>query len=485
MKKSLKSSVLSGASLTVTGRLIRALQGIVVLGILSRYVSPEEFGIMSMTAFIGGFAQIFVDFGTRVALVQRQEITNLDENSVFWWSACLGFIISLITVLATPLLANWMGSEELEVPLYWLSTIFVIGGLQSVSLSVLERKLAFGWIAASEVISALSASLVAVLMVILGYRIEALIGQMVTGPFVAAVLVFIGAKWRPKFEFSRDAIKSFLSYGGYVTAAQIVQISATRADRPIVGTRLSSVDLGYSSIAEQVVLSPLRITVQMVRKVMFPVMATIQNDNIRIRRGYLYMQHGLMVVMAPIAFGLWAISSPLVEILLGEGWSMVAVLMGWLAIRTLFTTFSDLNSLVFSAKGHARFQFQWSIFSALVTISALLISVQYGIEAVVISRLVSTVVLTPINAIFALRLIDQPLKEVCLILLRPLISALTMGAIISWIVAQFAATTNNLTQLAICIPFGVLIYVACEIIVDRKRFFDIMLQIKSRGRMRD
>ena len=371
----------------------------------------------------------------------------------------------------------------MQGPLMWVAPIFLIGAMQGVPLSVLERQMSFGWIAAAEAGSAVAGSVVAVIMVVMGYKIEALVAQTVVASLVCALVITAASRWKPSVSFSLAALKPLLSYGGYVTAAGVVQTLSAQADRPIVGNRLSATDLGYSTIAEQIVLSPLRITVQMVRKVMFPVMATIQDDNIRMRRGYIAMQHGMMVIMAPICFGLWALSDPIVAIILGRGWDMVAVLMGYLTLRAVFSTFNELNYVIFSAKGWAKFQLKWSIFSAIVNVASLLLLVNYGIEAVVAGKLVVAVLLTPLNAWFALRLIEQPAGEVVNALIRPLGSALAMGVAVSWLQAQLATQgLGGVLQLLICIPAGAVVYLAGEALLDRKRLMDLLRQIRSRGR---
>lgn len=480
----LKRRAVGGAAMTVAGRLIRALQGIAALAILSRYLTPAEFGLISMVIFVAGLAQIFTDFGTRVALVQRQDVvTQLAEDSVYWWNLSVGTIFMVAIIVFAPQISDLMGEGDMVEPLRWIAPVFLIVAIQGVPLSILERRLAFGRIAAADVGAALVGSITAVVMVMIGYKIEALVAQALVSPIFYAMVVILSARWRPRLQFSYAALKPLLSYGGFVTGAGIVQMLSSRADRPIVGGRLSTTDLGYLRMADQIVMSPLRITVQMVRKVMFPVMATIQSDDARMRRGYIQMQHALMVVMAPVAFGLWAVSAPVVDILLGDGWAMVAVLMGYLTIHSLFNTFSELNSVIFSAKGWAKFQFNWSIFSAFMNVAVLLLAVDYGIEAVVAGKLGLMLFLSPLHAFFALRLIQQPAGEVVNLLIRPLLAALVMGLSLVWVQEQLATSgVGSLLQLLICIPLGAVIYVAGELLLDRARFLALLSQIRSRGR---
>jgi O-antigen/teichoic acid export membrane protein len=478
MTQNLRAKALKGASFTVAGRLMRAVQGVAVLGILSRYLTATEFGLIAMVAFVTSIAQVFTDFGTRVALVQKQDATRLEEDSVFWWNLGVGSLLTIGVMLASPWIAEMMGSDEVVTPLLWVAPIFVMGALQGVPQSVLERRLAFGQLTTAEVSAALGSSLVAVIMVLLGFKLGALIAQMMAGPIVNLIVILWFARWRPRLQFSYPVLRPLLSYGGYVTAAGVVQIISGQMDRPVVGNRLSATDLGYSRLAEQIVFSPLRITVQMVRKVMFPIMATIQDDDVRMRRGYLTMQHGLMVVMAPIAFGLWAVAHPAVRVLLGPGWDMVAVLMGLTTIRSMFNTFNDLNSVIFSAKGWAKFQFRWAIFSGTMSVCTLLLTVNYGIVAVVAGRLAVTALLTPLNSYFALRLISQPPLQVANVLLRPILSAALMGMAVAWVQAQL--TVPAMMQLVICMPLGVVLYVLLQMLVDRQRFGALVRQILAR-----
>lgn len=478
--KNLKSHAISGARLAVMGRLIRAVQGILALSILSRFVTPTEFGLIAVVTFVAGIAQVFTDFGSRVALVQRRETTLLEEDSVFWWNLGIGVLLTGGVMLGSSQIAALMGAAEVSWPLVWVAPIFLFGAIQGVPLSVLERGFSFGWIMMSEVGSAITGSIVAVVMVLMGYRLEALVAQQIAGPLVTMLVILTGARWRPRLQFSYAAVRPLLSYGTYVTAAGVVQVLSSQADRPIVTHRLSSADLGYSTITEQIVLSPFRIIVQMVRKVMFPIMSTIQDDDARLRRGYLSLQHGLMCLMAPVAFGLWAVANPLVAILLGKGWEMVATLIGLVSIRLLFLTVNDLNNVIFSAKGWAKFQFKWSLFLAVVNIGTLVLMVSYGIVAVTAGRLVLSILLVPVQSWFVQRLIGLRPVDLISVLIRPILSALLMGILV-WQLEE-RLTAGPVVQLAICIPVGIALYLAAQMVIDRARFLPVLRQMLRRHR---
>lgn len=486
MSGSLGNKALGAASWTVGARLGRTLVGIGSLAILSRFLGPEEFGIAALVLFVSTLATMFTDFGTRVALVQRKEVTAIEINSVYWSNLGLSVAASGGLWLFAPQIAGLLNNPGLAEPLRWVSPVFVMGGMMGVSLSMLERKLKFRTIALTEVSAAAVGAVVAITMVLMGFRVGALIGQQLAATGVMAISYILAASWRPRLLFSWAALRPLLSYGSYVTGAGMVQFFSTQADRPIVGHRLSAADLGFIAMSDQIVGAPLRIIVSMVRKVMFPIMASIQDDADRMSRGLLEVQYGLVVVMAPICLGLWALAGPTVTLLLGPGWEMVAAIMGFTTLRAFLNVYTDVNAIVFSAKGQAKFQFHWSIFSLLANVLVLLMSASFGLIAVVASRLALSLVLVPINSWFAVRLLGLPLMDRMWVTMRPILSAVAMAAAVSLTDQALAPHLGTVPRLAVGVPLGILCYITAELLIDRGRFLPLARRLIAlrRGRKR-
>lgn len=482
---SLKAAAVRGASWTVAARLARTLMSLVALGILSRFMGPAEFGAAALVAFVTAFAQMLADFGTRIALVQRQEITRLEEDSVYWSNIALGaMVMAGLLIFAGPV-AALLGDGALADPLRWVAPIFLVVAMQGLPTTMLERRFAFSRIAAIEVLSSLAGALVAVSMAMAGWRLEALIAQQMVSAVVGTGLSILFSGWWPKAQFSMAALRPLLSYGRYVTASGMVQFFASQIDRPIIGNQLSATDLGYVSIVAQIVVAPMRTVVTMVRRVMFPIMASIQDDLQRMRRGLLEVQYGMVVVMAPVCFGLWALAWPIVRLLLGPGWEPAAALMGYATLTALFTVYTDVNAIIFSARGHARFQFLWSVVSLLANVAVLLLTVSSGIVAMAAARLALTLVLVPVNSWFAVRLVQMPLKDRLLVTLPPLVSAACMAGIV-WAMDLWlaGAGASHYLRLAIGVPLGILAYILLEMGVDRRRFLPFGRMLWAMGARR-
>lgn len=477
----LKSKALSGAGWAITARLLRTFVSIATMGVLSRFLSPGEFGIMALVTFVTALAQMFADFGIRAALVQRKTITRLQQDSVYWTNVGMSFVaMAGILIFAEPI-AGLLGDRGAAEPLRWIAPIFLFTAMQGTPLAVLERKMNFRPIAMTEVVSAIVGAIVAIVMVWSGFGIGALVGQQLIMPLISAILYTFLSRWTPRLQFSLDELRPLLSYGRYVTGSGIVQYFANAADRPIIGNRLTPTDLGYQSMSDNIVAAPLRIIVSMVRRVMFPIMSSIQDDGERMRRGMLGVQYGLVAMMAPICFGLWALADPVVRLVLGPGWEMVAILMGYTTLRAFLNVFTDLNAVIFSAKGHAKFQFHWSIFSLVANIVVLLLAVPYGIVALAAARLSLSLVLVPINSWFVRRLTDLPAMDRVFVSFRPILSAALMAAGVG-MVDKMIASHGTMARLLIGIPLGAILYVLLECLIDRKRFLELGAMLMRRGK---
>jgi O-antigen/teichoic acid export membrane protein len=482
--KPLKHQAISGSRWAILARTLRALLGLLTVSILSRFLGPEDFGVFAMVLFVTSFAQIFADFGTRLALIQRPEVTPLEMTSVFWSNIVSASLLIALLYATAPLLSQTMfQSDALTQPLRWALPVFFFAALQGVSLSVLERKFAFSRVAISDFLGSLAGAAAAISLAFVGYGVGALVAQQVVGIAVVTLLTMWAARWVPGLRFSYAALKPLLRYGSYISLATSTQFVSSSLDRPIIATRLSAADLGFSAMSQQIVLTPLRMVGMAVRRVMFPIMASIQNDNVRLRRAFLGAQHGLMLVMAPVCLGIWALATPLVAVLLGPEWSIVATLLGFMTLNALSSTVNEFNGGVFSAKGHARFQFRWSMMTAVLTLIVLLASVPYGLVALVASRTALLVMLMPLNTYFAMKLIGQPWGEFLSAVIRPVISAAVMAGVV-WAAdsALGRLGMDALLRLVIGIPLGGLVYLGCQMVIDRSPTLTILRTVLRRER---
>ncbi|MDB6454293.1 lipopolysaccharide biosynthesis protein [Falsirhodobacter sp. 20TX0035] len=473
-----KSATIRGAWWISGMRVFRILVSLVTLSILSRFLSAEEFGIAGLIIVVTGLAQVIGDVGTRLALVQKAEITPLEIDSVFWMNLTIGLALTGLTIAFAAPIAGLFDTPAMAEPLRWASSVFLITAIQGVPNSLLERGMRFRELALGEAAGTAAGAITAIILVLLGFQLGALIAQLIMFSLFACLMVNLQARWRPRLRFSFGALTPMLGFGAWASFASLITFIGANAERPILAAALSTAALGYFTLAAQIVQTPLRTIVQVVRTLTLPVFARMQDDPERARRAYLNVCHALMVVMSPICFGLIAVAGDATTLFLGQDKGAVVPLVMILSLRALIGTLTDIHGSILTAWGRMRFQFGWALASTVVTIGVLWGVAPRGLEAAVLALLVLTALMVPVFAFPVLRRLDLLNSRLPRTIAPPLIS----GAIMCLAVREAAVRVpmSPAPGLLTGVILGGTVYVLCQLLLDRSRCMELFRAVARR-----
>jgi succinoglycan exporter len=189
----------------------------------------------------------------------------------------------------------------------------------------------------------------------------------------------------------------------------------------------------------------------------------------------------MFLVMAPACFGMAALAEPLTSVFLGKEWGMVKDIVGVSAMSALIWGVSELHMAIFSVKNAMRFMLIWSLFLLVGTAVVLILAVPYGLVALVWARLGWDVFTGLLYSWFLARLIRTSLPELLLPLARPLLVAMLMAALVAWLDGRLGGVgLVPIARLAVGTVFGVLVYGATMLLVDRTRVLQLVDRVRNR-----
>lgn len=479
-QRSLGQHALSGVQWAMGGRVVKSGMSIVTLAVVSRHMTPAEFGVVALVMFVAAFAQLFVDAGLRVALVQRKEINELQRNTVFWSALVLSLILAALILGFAGLIARGFGAEGMETPLRWITLLLPISAFQMIPLTTLERAFDFSKIAIGEALAALCGSVVAIILVIQGFGVMALVIQQIVQTITTVAIFNIMARWRPALAFSWTEFCSLASYGLYMMMTNFAVFMSSQFDRPIIVGVLSPAVLGYVSVANQIITSPFRIIAQTVRRVLFPILSSVQDDLPRIGAAYLRVQFAMALVMAPACLGVAAIAPWLVDVLLGEGWKPVTPLIQILALQRMLLPVQKVNETVLSSVGRVRFQFYWSLGGVTISLLALYFGAVWGgIEAALWARLAVTGCTVPILSLYVMHILRLNWISLPKVLAAPFFAAIIMFFVVNS--GGYLLDVPAWTTMLLFIPAGALFYGAVMFCVARQPSVELVKMVLKRG----
>ncbi len=360
-----------------------ALLKVAVLVLLTRLLSPDDFGMVGAALIVVGFSLVLSDLGLGPALVQRPVLEPRHVSTAFAGSVVLGLSMAGVVWLSAPAFAEFFRMPGLEPVVAVLAWVFPVKGLSGVAENLARRELRFRWLANVEIISyGVGYGLVGVLLAWLGAGVWALVfAQFAYAVLKAGILLWtIPPILRPAPQWA--AFRDLLAFGAGNSAAQLGVLCANQADNFVVGRWLGAGALGLYSRAYQLMALPTAQFGSVLDYVLFPAMSKVQHDPRRLSLAYLRGTALLSLVMLPAGVVLWVLGPDLIRVLFGERWMPMAPAFQLLALGMMFRTSYRMSDSIARATGavYRRAWRQW-VYAGLVFLGAL-VGQRWGVTGV-------------------------------------------------------------------------------------------------------
>ncbi len=407
-QRSLGSRAAGGAAVTMAGqgaKMVVQFGGIVLL---ARLLTPYDYGLMAMVTAIVGVAEILRDFGLSSAAIQAKQVSREQRDNLFWINSAIGLVLSVVVFFSASWIARFYHEPVLVTISQALAVTFLLNGMTTQYRAHLSRGLRFGQVALSDV-GAQTAGLVAgVVAALVGWGYWALVLQQVVQALVNLVIAALCARWLPG-RYRRNApMRTFLSFGWNLMAAQLLGYASRNVGQVIIGARTGADALGLYNRAFQLLMMPLNQINAPATTVALPVLSQLQDQRERfaafLLRGQSTMVH---LIVAVFAFAC-AQALPLIVLVLGEQWRAAVPLFQVLTIGGIFQAAAYAAYWVFLAKGLMRQQLVYSLVARVLLIACILAGSVWGVMGVAVGYSVGLFVLWPLSLVWIGRISDAP-----------------------------------------------------------------------------
>jgi len=406
-KKSIKAVFWSGGE-------VIARQGIrlVVSVFLARLLTPEEFGTVALIYIFADIAHAFVDSGFSAALGQRQDITHIDESTVFWFSVSMALLCAALLWLVAPLIADFYGLDVLAPLVTVLGLNIVIMSLGSVHHPLLTKRLELKKITVITALALFISGGVAIGLAFQGFGVWALALQQITESTVSTVMLWLLSGWRPVFKFSLSSWRRLFGFGGFLMLTSFLDIAYNRAYALIVGKVYGVSDLGFYNRADNARQIPMQALWLFVARVAFPIFSAAAGDLEKLRRGMQYSVRGVMFINIPLMLGLMVTAEPVIALIYGDQWTSAAPLLQVLCLGGILMPLHLINANAIKAIGHSKVFFRAELMKKIAGIFMLIFGLMYGIIGLAWSQVAYSLFGFFVNAYFSGRYFDYgPLKQ--------------------------------------------------------------------------
>lgn len=369
--QSLTQRTLGGMAWVAWGSGIMAILKVAVLVLLTRLLSPADFGVVSAALIVIVFAMTFSQLGLGPALVQRPQLQPHHVSTAFLASSGFGFIAGGLIWLAAPLIAQFFRMENLAPVVRVLALTFPIVGFSAVAESLLQRELRFRLLANVDVVTYGLGFGLGIGLALLGWGMWSLVAaHLVQSVLRAAILLWAE---RPKFrpQPTWAAFRELMGYGVGQSAGRLGVFLANQADNLIVGRFLGPVALGLYSRAYQLMAVPTALLGDVLDRVLFPTMSRVQDDPRRLASAYLQGTAFVALVTLPAGIVAAVLAPELVAVALGSKWVALVPPFQVLAVGMMFRTSYRMSDSLSRATGRVyRRAWRQALYAGLVFLGA-------------------------------------------------------------------------------------------------------------------
>lgn len=471
--------VAKGAIWTMAANASRIASAILILPVLTRLLTPEDFGLIQIAAPFLFFLMVFSDLGMQPALVVAEAPSDKLWSTAFWTGMGATTMLTAALILAAPAFALFFKEPRAELILQVLAITLLIGGTMIVPGAWLLRNMNFRTLAIIE-FSSMTAGIVAALVcAFMGLGVWSLVVQQLVMFSLKAAALCTASKAPLKLEFAVAELKSIMKVGWGMTNVRILWFLSRSIDMIIIGRFLGATVLGYYSIAWRIMMMPIEIFASGLFQVLMPTMGHIKDDANRLKAALLKTYRTISLFTFPAMAGIAALSAPLTDVLFGEQFAPAAYPIAALAVHGALQSLLTVQATVFLALGRIDVMYKWSLITLISLTIFLLIGAQWGLQGAAFGYLVSTLICAPLNFRAMLNLVGASLSDAWLALRVQTLLAVGMGLCVYALTRFLPAEWPNILLLLIGVPVGIVLYAGGLFLFDRKAILDIVSIARS------
>ncbi len=383
---SLKNESLRSSTWLFSGKISIFFFQTLILAILARLVSPEEFGIMSASLVIYGFATVFSEVGIGPALVQHTNITEKHINTGFTSSMLLGVVLILSIYFLAEIFAIFMGIPEIKQVIRVLSILFFLESIKTTSYALLQKKMNFKYISIIESISyVLGYGLVSIILAYHKFGIWALVYGMITASVFQITLYILKVNHKWKFKIHWIELKELFSYSSGYTLARLANYAGNNGDNLLVGKLMGTSALGFYSRGYVLMIRPVNLIADSMMKALFPAFSSIKNQNFRLKSIILRAIELILTIGFSLSVLLFHFSDLIVLTLFGNEWTMTTPVIQAFALVVPLRLCYRVFDTYLKSTGKVYSLFLIQVVYMICTFSSVYLAHPYGIKAVAFS----------------------------------------------------------------------------------------------------
>lgn len=400
-QQSLKDKTIKGTAWSAIDNVTQMGVSFLVSIVLARLLSPDDYGLIGIINIFTVVCTAIINGGFSSALIRKKDVSDDDYNTSFIVNLGLSLLLYALVFLASPLIADFFGREELV----WLtrvsSLIMIIGALAIVQQTRLTKRIDFKTQTKITLTASVISGVIGITMAFLDFGVWALVAQMLSAQVLRTVLLWVYNHWIPSLRFNKQSFSELFGFGWKLMVSGILDSLYTQLYQVVVGKYYNAATLGQYTRAKQFSQMFSSNLTGVIQRVTYPVLSNIQDEKERMVAGYRKIIKTTMFITFMLMFALGAVSEPLLYCLVGEKWGEAATYLPLICIVNSLYPLHAINLNMLMIQGRSDLFLRLEIIKKIVLIGPLFIGAFIGIIPMLYTSIFTSVVCYFLNSYYS------------------------------------------------------------------------------------
>nr|ANF29988.1 teichuronic acid biosynthesis protein TuaB [Hafnia alvei] len=431
-----------------------------------------------MLAIFIAIGQVFIDSGFSSALIRKNDRSNIDYSTAFYFNIFVAVIFYIVLFITSPFISDFYQQPELTSLTKVIGLSLIINSFTLVPRTILTVSMNFKAQAKASICSVIIGGVIALTLAKCGYGVWALVAQTLSMALCNAVFLNVVAKWIPSLNFSKESFSYLFGFGGKLLASGLLDTAYNNLYQIVIGKKFDVVNVGQYTQANQISSIPAMTMTNVIQRVTYPMFSHMQDNHKKMQEYYLLTIKVAALFIFPLMAGIAIISKPLIHMFLGSQWGEASNLIMVLAFAYMLYPIHAINLNILQVKGRSDLFLKLEVIKKILGLAIIAITMQVGILYMCIGLLFHSYISLILNTYYTEKLtglkIKNQVKEIFPIWIITLISSF-----IAWTSANYLSEADTIQVISmICIAVVIYLTLIC---LTQKKVVKIILSIKNQG----
>jgi len=425
--------------------------------ILARLLTPKEFGLIGTITVVIVLSEVFVNSGFSQAIIRKQDCTQKDYSTAFFFNLAIGILFFLILLITAEPISRFFDNTELKSLIQVLGVGLIISSLTLIQRAKLVKRIDFKLQTKISLISSTVSGITAITLALSGFGVWSLVVKALTNKSLISILLWYWNKWKPDWIFSKESFKELFGFGSKLLLSGLIGTFLQNINYLIIAKYFTPQDLGYFTRAEMFKNLPSQNVSTIVTSVGYPVLAKVQDDRVQMKNIFRKMLVNTFFIVVILMAGMAAVAKALILTLVGEQWLPSVELLQMLCVVGVMLPLNSMNINILNVVGRSDLYLKLQLIVNSLAIPNIFIGVFFGIKALIIGMIVISFCAYMIFNHESNKVLNYPIKEQLNDVFPSFLLAVTMGIIVYLI--ELTSNLNPIYTLMIQLIAGFVIVV--------------------------